>query len=117
MCMNWRRLEKLCYSELYIIWPPTILITNDRVESIIRVAGVDMLERTKLHWNIYINRYKYKFVYIYNVYTHTHVVCARAHIDLTLSLVIKIVGGHIIYFALLWRHLFPLRFTSHRITK
>ena len=24
----------------YIIWPPTILITNDRVKSIIRVAGV-----------------------------------------------------------------------------
>ena len=33
--------------ELYIIWPPSIMITNDRVKSTIRYAGVDMLERTR----------------------------------------------------------------------
>ena len=38
---------RVAYSELYIIWPPTILITNESVKSIISVAGVDVLERTR----------------------------------------------------------------------
>ena len=49
----------------YIIWPPNILITNERVKSIIRVAGVMCVCVYNLYIYIYIYIYIHICIYIY----------------------------------------------------